>query len=234
MSEWAVPQTSLKDLAVIVDSLEKPDDKSNRYGLTRIFDEYEYWDGYTDWYFDRILWFSKILVITTVSALGFAILAFGYGFILWGFLAAGLAGTSVSILMKLPPMSVYGETAPLGSQILRRYAAGAVGTAVGVGLLAVGIVNIPNFKEATFNQVLSEYEEARVDYKEGQREVSTNGVSKEAAARAGEKPDSGRHPMFAAKLFIMLAIGLLLGFSERSLSSYEDQLFAAAKSSQVR
>jgi hypothetical protein len=107
-----------------------------------------------------------------------------------GFLFAGIAGTGVSILLKLPPLSVYGEAASLWLRIAGRYAAGAAGTIAGYGLLVLGIIHIAAGSSSP--DVLDP--------------CAWGGCWQRTAA-------------------ITVAIGLLLGFSERALGSFEAIVF---------
>jgi len=182
----------LGDIKAKVDELEKTKDdaaKFNRAVFEDLLDDGQYWNKYIDWYVDWRRQITIVLAVITVVAF------LGSGALLWleqivlGFVVAGIAGTGVSILGRLPQLTVYGEVALLGSRVLARYVAGLVGTVVVYGFLVSGILTI------SAGQITTRLE-------------GTSG--------GGDWPS----------LAVIMAIGILSGFSERSLTSFEEMLFA--------
>jgi hypothetical protein len=116
--------------------------------LEEIFDEYAYWDRYTDGYVSHTLW-------PRVSVLGVLALAALIGALLTGFTSvlpwhspmlavflAGSAGTCVSILLKQEPMAVYGDLVKALIWAAGRLVTGMLATVIGMGLLASGLINV--------------------------------------------------------------------------------------------
>jgi hypothetical protein len=162
----------------------------NRAAFKELLEDYDYWDDYTDWYFARVRKLAFGLCGFSAVCTLAAILLCWYDLRFPCFLFAGIAGTGVSILLKMPSMSVYGEAASLGFRIAGRYAAGTAGTLAGYGLLVLGAIHVS------------------------------------AGDLSGNVLDPcGPLDCWQKTAAIVIAIGLLLGFSERALASFEGIVF---------
>jgi hypothetical protein len=228
MQEWGIPAASLQDVTQIVTSMQAADWKPDPYQIRRVDNEYDYWDEYTDWYFNRMTWFSVGLFVPTVLALVLSFVAFRYLGLFWGFLAAGIAGTGASILLKLPPMSVYGNVAPLGSQVFVRYAAGLVGVMVGAGFLALGLFTIKLPGEKDLTTIIESYDQAlsataaSAPHSKAKRIGPDTPLNGDNTAKNLSDAGAGNLP-----ILILMSLALLLGFSERSLASFETRFFGS-------
>ncbi len=113
--------------------------------LEQIFDEYDYWDSYTERYVVHILpLLCWGLVLIALDGLGGA---FYWGLVkrelVIAFLLAGATGAALSVLLKLPPLGVYGELVKTGLELLGRFTTGVVMSAAGLGVIALGLLNVP-------------------------------------------------------------------------------------------
>jgi hypothetical protein len=233
MRDWAIPDAWLQDVSQIVTEMQAADWKPDPYAFKRVEKEYVYWDDYTDWYFGRMTQISVGLFVTTVLALLLAFVAFRDVGVFWGFIAAGVAGTGVSILLKLPPMSVYGTVAPLGGQICVRYAAGLVGVTVGAGFLALGLFTIKLPGDRDLSTILEMYARNSSATDPSLAPTSAKRIDAHTNLRAEtstKNPPSTDSADNHLSLLILMSVGLLLGFSERSLTSFETTLFGSPTS----
>ena len=198
MEEWGVPKpviTKLRDLA------DKPlqhaeDPAAARIALRAIFEESDSWRDYTSDYEDQMLgyaewlfWLTILLVLLALIALHFPMTVPG------GFLFAGVAGSCVSVLAKMPllEVSLSGELDSYKRRILSRIGAGVLGSLIGSGLLGWGFLSL-SIHGQTFADVLDA--------------CSTSPAS-----------------CTARQTLILLAVPMLFGFSERALTSFEQKIF---------
>jgi hypothetical protein len=83
------------------------------------------------------------LALAIVVSLAVAIILMSRGRVIWGLLSAGACGAFVSVISKLPALTVHGEdSAPYKRGIFRRLCTGLAASVIGVGFLASGIVTI--------------------------------------------------------------------------------------------
>ena len=112
--------------------------------LEAIFDEYAYWDCYTERYVSQ----SLTPMVRALGAAGLLslIAALVSGFVLHEHLvavfAAGFAGTCVSILLKQAPLAVYGDSIKAVIWAVGRLLTGVLATVMGMGLLASGFISV--------------------------------------------------------------------------------------------
>jgi hypothetical protein len=200
MAEWQVPAPVLAEVQQSLGEVQKcsaPEETGRaRAALKQILETYDYWDWYTDWFFTRmrdlLIGLGVIFAVSFIAAL--YSLHRGHGFA--GFLLAGVAGTHVSIMLKMPALSVFGEVGSFAVKMAGRAAAGIAAAAIGAGLFSFGVVSVP---------------------------LSLQGKTVAFAEVMGQ---CGEHCTSFATL-ILLALGMLLGFSERALATFEDATFAA-------
>src|SRR3989442_972088 len=107
-------------------ALEPSKDLQRRFMLEQIFDDFDYWDAYSDWYVQSSL-YPTMWVVVIVFAVCFSLSLLSLlesRQTVLGFLLAGGSGAALSILLKLPPMSVYGEAVGAGARMVARFVAG--------------------------------------------------------------------------------------------------------------
>jgi hypothetical protein len=107
----------------------------------------------------------------------------------------------VSVLAKLPPLTIYGEWASYFVSIARRIGTGLVASLIGIGLACSGIVSLPVGTGLSLTQVID-------------------------ACMSRLPGDASCTP---SHMLTLMAIAMLLGFSERAITSFSDRLFAAPK-----
>jgi hypothetical protein len=133
LEDWGVPDATLK-------KLRTGDGKYDRDRLIQIYEEYDFWNGYIGWYFGVMGWIYVfcLAVFTAGMVVAYRTLVDGS----WVYLCAGASGTVLSIMSKRPKLSAYGETTDFIFRTAARFASGVAATAIGFGLLSLGIVNI--------------------------------------------------------------------------------------------
>jgi hypothetical protein len=143
MELWGVPRNYVKGQLYPLLALTQGTPPSAS-ALEQIFDEYDYWEHYTEWYVQRLLPpITLVLVALFLEGLGWALY---YG--MWkrelvpGFLLAGASGAALSILLKQSAMVVYGQLIKSWLGMAARFAMGLVATMLGFGLLGWGLVGI--------------------------------------------------------------------------------------------
>lgn len=135
LSEWQVPAVVLTHLQQTLTSdlsgtyaaeapVREQDIRRARAGLLKILETYDYWDRYTDWFFTTLRYALGVLLGVFVLSLAGAVGLLFTGHVASGFILAGLSGAAVSIMLKLPPLSVFGEVASLAVKMVGRGAAG--------------------------------------------------------------------------------------------------------------
>jgi multisubunit Na+/H+ antiporter MnhB subunit len=150
MQQWSVPAPALANVREVVEKQVLGDDlPAARSALNTVLDSYHFWDDYIDWYFAQIDRAVAVGVALTLVTLICSLALLARGAPILGFILAGATGASTSILLKLPPLTVYGEAASLWPRSAVRYVAGTVAAAVGCGLLVTDVVNIPNMEGMT-------------------------------------------------------------------------------------
>jgi len=229
LSSWRLPDEVTKSAAARLQqlqSIDAKDDLRRRFMLELIYDDYDYWDWYSDWYVSTSLYPTLWALVTLFGAFfTLALLAFFYGHhVVLGVLAAGASGAALSILPKLPPMSVYGEAVGAAARMVARFVAGVAATAMGFGLLATGFVNIGvpvGAGQQSATQFIGVPGLVQVCADE---RSSPDGQSPSAASEALK---TGPHAACTtAGLMLLLAIGIAFGFSERALASFESLIIA--------
>ena len=242
LSEWQVPAVVLANLHQTLTSdlsgtysaaaqVREEEMRRTRTGLLKVVETYDYWDRYTDWFFATLRNALGVLFVVFVLSLAGAVGLLFTGDVGSGFILAGLSGAAVSIMLKLPPLSVFGEVASFAVKMVGRGAAGMAAAAIGVGALSVGLVNIPlieNGKAVSRSVLINAC--ARAD---GEAQAPATAASAERGAGPALVPSQGGTAPAATTApgcstvwrLVLLALGMLLGFSERALASFEDAAF---------
>ena len=180
---------------------DKNDFKIARSALRFIFHEYDSWAGYTDEHDKQLKILTYCLSLAIVSLSLLAILVFHYPCVyLVGLLFAGAAGSCASVMAKLPVL----EVALSGE--LQSYPRRALAR-VGVGIIAslVGCALLGSgflsirIGDLTFGDVIKASTDTQV--------VSRSGLN----------------------ILISLGVPMLFGWTERALTSFDQQVFGGTK-----
>jgi hypothetical protein len=203
MELWGIPAASITKLrenfARAVDhSPASP--YTSRAALHAIFIELDEWSDYIDEYEETMRRYTRWLFGSSAALLLIAgtcfYLAHLFPMATWlGLIAAGAAGSSVSVMAKMPSLdvSLSGELNAYGRRIWSRLSTGTIGSLIGVALLGWGVLPL-TIKDMGFPDAL-------------------------AACTA-----YGVAPCPVTKMFLVLGIAMLLGVSERTLTSFEQRL----------
>jgi hypothetical protein len=203
MSTWGVPADVLQTAEYYVKETAKADVRSSRAALYRLLDEYDFWDYYIDWFLSSMTVASVMLAAATLVLLSAAFwLTVNNYSVIACFVLSGLAGACVSVLARLPRLTTYGRAANAWLRIPRRLAVGMLTSAVGLGLLTVGIVPLSISDSEGHAMQLSQIAQSCI-----------------TSHSSGHCDQSSR--------LLLISIALLLGFSERLLPRFEDVIAGA-------
>jgi hypothetical protein len=205
LEEWGVPKSRVEWMRNQLGSrLPNNEVQSARSALKMILMEENSWSSYTNDYEDTMkgytYWLSGatfVLIVLAVVGLRFRLNALPLIF-LGILLCGGAAGSCVSVMLKLPLLDVglSSELDAYGRRILSRVATGTVASLVGCALFAVLMVSVQNL---AFADIVT----------------------------ACTSPDAGPcslGPCSIVKQLTLLALPILLGFSERTLTSVERRM----------
>ena len=197
--EWNVPKaviTRLRTrLGTKISEAEK-DPAAARSALRALFEEYDSWADYTSDYEHTMQRIALVLLAGILITLPAAILlATRSLFFPASILLAGLSGSFISILSRMPAIEVAyaGELTSYVRRVLVRVAVGVGAALIGSALLSWGLLPIAIHGVAYTDVVLTCT----------QSQVSCNGV----------------------QLLIFLGIPVMFGFSERALASLESKIW---------
>jgi hypothetical protein len=199
LQEWKLPPHVMQTLRGWDDQIEKMalPEHVRRRALRKLLIEYDYWDDEVDDHARFLARASRVLVpaciLFTVAAIACVVVQ---KWVVAGFVLAGTAGAALSILLKLPPVAVYGETIGAWGRMFARLAAGVIASTIGLGLLASGFVSLGVPQG-------------------GERFVSPAAVLN---ACLGEQPGTD---CTTPNVLALLAVAIVVGFSERALASFE-------------
>jgi len=208
LEEWGVPKTLAEKLYKShVEKLKKArtNPQDARGALRALFEEKDSWEDYGGDHEDQMnlyAWFLSSAAIILPS-LAFSAFHFASTFpplLVLGILFAGLAGSCVSVLAKMPvlDMAMSAELEAYARRILIRIAVGVGGSFIGCALLAWGILPIA-VQNQTFTDLL-------------------NACLKSPSGSPG-----------GIQALILLGFPMLFAFSERALASFEQRWFGNAK-----
>jgi hypothetical protein len=210
IEEWGVPETKIKKLRNLLgNKLEKADinPEAARSALRALFQERDSWADYTDDYQDEMRKYTRWMFGLTIILPLLAILAFHYAclfqpLLFVGLLCAGVAGSCVSVMAKMPALdvSLSAELDAYGRRILTRIGIGVVASLIGSAFLGW-------FPVAVQNQTFAD---------------ALNACAISPATRT------------VIKTLLLLAVPMLLAFSERTLTSVEQRVFGSSQQTQGR
>jgi hypothetical protein len=200
MEEWNVPKAVIsKWRASVSDNFEI----SDRGTLRAIFKEYDSWLDYTSIYEKKMLKYTRILFVAIIVCPLLAVGAIRFSpsyFSLIVILLAGVTGSCVSVMAKMPMLEVSssGELESYERRVWTRIGVGVIAGVIGCALLGWGLLPIV-IHDKPFSDVLN------------------------ACMGSQAAPCTGLNTL------IILCIPMLFGFSERALVSFEQQ-FLSGKS----
>lgn len=229
LRDWGVPEAARADLEGILQDVRRSGEAGQsprelaraRSVLNQVLESYDHWDWYVRWYYVQMGVTTVALLAVTLLSLCAAVFCYNRGHVLLSFVLAGASGTAVSILLKLPPLSVYGEGSWFLVRTASRFAAGVAASTIGCGLLASGIISI------SMPSALGPVTPADII-----RQCGDRGAVVRAAA-ASSRPESEPAPagyLLAGSpqvdcsmgwMVFLLSVAMLFGFSERTLTSFE-------------
>ena len=197
MEEWGVPGATVNKLR---ESLGRHVADMNegiaRSSLRAIFEEFDSWWSYVDDYQKTMSRSAKVLMslIAGLSFLAIALLHFPRTLLL-GLLLAGAAGASGSVILKMPSL----EVSPSGElEAYPRRVRSRIGVGVIASLIGCALLGWGLLPIAIQNQTFAD-------------------VLGACTTTVADSCTEGR-------ILILLGVPMLLGFSERALTSFEDRL----------
>jgi hypothetical protein len=201
---WGIPKASPKKLRDLFskklqNAADNPHDA--RSALYSIFAEADAWRDFIDDYEESMLNYRRWLLFTMLASIALAVVSLYYAshisiLMLAGLSFAGAAGSSVSVMAKMPALdaSLAGELDAYSRRVFTRIAVGIVASLIGCGLMGWGVLPI-SMQNQTFADALN--------------------------ACVASAPTPGT----SIRILIVLAVAMLLGFSERALTSFERRIF---------
>ena len=223
--DWGVPSKKIDSLKVdAAPALDVKDVGAARGALHVIFEEYDAWAAYIDEYnANTSFWASVFLAIIAIAAPAALALMFGFSPRMLALVLAAIAGATASVIARLPGLTSYGEWEVNLRAYKIRIGTGIVGSLVGIGLLGSGVITITLPKDWKTADALLEACLPRL-----QAPASVAPIPPTPAPPA----DSSSPPATPARcdgggLLFLLAITMLLGFSERLLTSLEGRVVGA-------
>jgi hypothetical protein len=201
---WGIPKMTPKKLRDLFSKkLQNAADNAHdaRGALYSIFAEEDAWRDFIDDYEELMLNYRRGLFFAALASIALAVASLYFAshlsiLILAGLLFAGAAGSSVSVMAKMPALdaSLEGELDAYGRRVFTRISVGVAASLIGCGLMAWGALPI-SMENQTFTDALN--------------------------ACVPSAPTPGT----SIRILIVLAVAMLLGFSERALTSFERRIF---------
>jgi hypothetical protein len=203
---WGIPKLSITKLRkTFAERLAKAESvpRAARAALHAIFIEVDEWSDYIEEYEETMrrytLWmFGVAIALLFIAGVCFYS-AHRFPLLMWfGLIAAGAAGSSASVLGKMPSfdLSLSGELDAYGRRIWSRIAVGTIGSLIGTAFLGWGLLPV-TIKDQTFADAL------------------------------GACGTPGAMPCPMTKILIVMGVAMLLGSSERTLTSFEQRVFGS-------
>ena len=249
--DWGVPNKSLDALKEATagalaakytgGKLDAAEAAATRGALHAMYEEYDVWNDYVDEYNENTSFWAKALLSGIgICALVALFMLFGWSPRVLSLVVAAAAGAMASVIARLPGVTSSGEWEVNLRGYQTRIGTGIVGSLVGIGLLGSGLISISLPKEwqsadRLLGACLSKTDE--MDVEEAQRAVivpaatsSTPGAAASAPTSAAPVPQAVLSKVRCGKgggLFV-IALTMLLGFSERLLTSLETRVVPGA------
>ena len=228
MREWGVPQGSLQRVtAETVPLLASPQPADARAALRALLDLRDQWDPYATWYNGFMGRTAAALLVILLFAVAAAGAAFRDGHLLTSFALAGIGGAALSVLSRLPPLAAYGEATQYLFRIVSRVGTGFAASLIGAGLLATGVISINLPEVGSFGDMVAECSAYPPRKQRTPAELTAMAAEAAKANIGNAAPTPAPKPCGTPQVLILLAIAMILGFSERALATFEDRVFPA-------
>lgn len=202
MMEWAVPSTTIQRLMEHAVNLRSNNLAVARMTLWTIYKEEDVWSDYVDWYYHFMSRLGAGLLICTLGVLVTALVAFRHNQVLAALIFGGMSGALLSVLMRLPTVVGHGDFWSYLYRILIRVGTGTTASVMGLGFFTSGLINLSVSGTKTPQTIAD--------------------LILECGSASPECPISSS--------LILLALAMLLGFTERALTFFEDKVFPPAPS----
>lgn len=224
--DWGVPSKkidSLKEAAApaFAAKLEPKDVPAARGALHVILEEYDTWSSYVDDYNSNTsFWASTFLIVIAVLSMGALFLMFGLSWRVLAIVLAAIVGATASVIARLPGLTSYGEWVVNLRAYQARIGTGIVGSLVGIGLIGSGLLSIglPKEWKSADALLVTCLRACPVSQCPGEDPPPQPAVS------GSTTPSEPRPVCDAGGLLFLLALTMLLGFSERLLTSLEGRV----------
>ncbi len=221
MEDWSVPSSALDALKRdIVPHLSSDDLNTARGALHTLLEEYGSWSDYIDNYNSSMANVTYCLALLIAVSLGSAIWLLSSGFLVLGLLAAGSCGACVSVVSKVPTLTVSGDSAPYLRGIWKRVCTGIAASVIGSGFLVLGLVTIMLPEGGSLKNVIEECATPHALQSIKSTAVATTespGLPQIAVAESGGCKQKN--------VLVLVALVMLFGLSERALTSFEERVF---------
>lgn len=199
LEQWTLPALALNPLRnelfpKLTVSQSNTIDKAQA-ALQVLFKEYDEWSDYLDSYNNNMMWLIGGVATFAVVAVTASLWSLYWGNPILGIPLAGLAGSCLSVIAKVPALIVSGDYAPYFRSAVRRLATGVVGSLIGFGFLLSGIVSISFPEGKTLAQIVESIQRATSD-----------------------------SPASIISILEIAAIVMILGTSERVLTTFEEKV----------
>jgi hypothetical protein len=195
--DWGVPSKSVDSLKEATsENLNGQDVAAARGALHAIYEEYDAWDKYLDEYnANTSFWASVFLGGIACCAFAALLMMFGWSFRILALVLAAMVGAGASVIARLPGVTTSGDWEVNLRGYQARIGTGIVGSLVGIGLLGSGLISISLPAEM------------------GSADQLLNACL-----------DSTAQGCTRGRGLFVLAVTMLLGFSERVLTSLESRV----------
>src|SRR5260370_5911886 len=226
MAEWSIPTEALEALRrdivpkLVCSDVSNPSSiESARGALHAIFEEFDSWSDYIDDYNKHMQWVAYALSGLIVISLTGALLSLSRGFVLFGLVCGGACGAFVSVIAKLPTLSVTGgDYDPYVRGIWRRVCTGLAAIVVGTRFVVSGTVTSSFPHVGSLTDVIDAC--SRVGMPSGSSSTDTSTLSVAPAAKGLNEGSCGTR-----NILVLVAIVMLFGLSERALTTFEERIF---------
>jgi hypothetical protein len=234
MREWGVPQTSLARVtSELVPLLASPKVADARAALIALLQLHDDWDPYATWYNSFMGRTAGALLMVLLLVISGAAAASRDGKLLTAFALAGIGGAALSVLSKLPPLAAYGEATQYLFRVLSRVGTGFAASLIGAGLLSTGVLTVTIPAGGTFGEVVAECSAHPPIHPRmiaapvlSARDTAANTAPKSPGTAASDATQTNELPSCGTnQILFLLALAMILGFSERALTTFEDRVF---------
>lgn len=235
LADWGVPARiieSLKETAA--PALDVKDVGAARGALHVIFEEYDTWSSYVDDYnANSSFWALTFLCAIMVLATAALFMMFGWSWRILALVCAAIAGATASVIARLQGVTSYGEWRVSLRAYQARIGTGIVGSLVGIGLLGSGLITIALpapwktadlLLDACLTLPPPEKSAAGAPATATPAKVPDASTTPGSTQATDASAASGPAQCKGGGMLFVLALTMLLGFSERLLTSLEGKV----------